>query len=505
MTRRFMADKEQGGGQLAFAFNLTDALGVPVKGLAIDSRQVKAGDVFLAYPGEQTDGRRFIGEAIAAGAVAVLWEPEGFQWDPDWRVPHLPVADLRRKAGHIAAEVYGHPSRRLAVIGITGTNGKTSCSHWIAQARTRCGRPTAIIGTLGNGLPGALAPATHTTPDPVSLQKMLKAYAEAHVTGVAMEVSSHALDQGRVNGVEFRLAVFTNLSRDHLDYHGTMERYARAKALLFSWPGLTHSVLNLDDPFGRELAVKVQKSGGTVLGYGLAAGEVRASQLAVSPRGLAFDVVTPWGEAHVESAILGRFNAYNLLAVLATLGAEGIPLDQAVAAIGELEAVPGRMQRIQLPGRPLVVVDYAHTPDALEKVLLTLREVIGDSKASHADSRLICVFGCGGQRDRGKRPMMGDVASRLADQVIVTSDNPRNEDPKAILDDIVAGMGANYHVIEDRAAAIDEAIRHARPQDVVLIAGKGHETWQEIHGRKLPFSDTEVALRALESWKGGRP
>jgi UDP-N-acetylmuramoyl-L-alanyl-D-glutamate--2,6-diaminopimelate ligase len=495
------ADTGKGGGQLAFGFNLTDALGVKVERLAIDSRRVRPGDVFLAYPGEASDGRRHIREAIAAGAIAVLWEAEGFQWDPAWRVPNLPVTGLRQKAGFIAAEVYGHPSRRLEVVGITGTNGKTSCSHWIAQAAAHAGRPTAIIGTLGNGLPGELTPATHTTPDPVSLQEWLARFVAAGLKGVAMEVSSHALDQGRVNGVEFRLAVFTNLSRDHLDYHGNMERYARTKARLFAWEGLGAAVLNLDDPFGRELAQKVKRDGGRVVGYGFEAGEVRGLNLSVSLHGLEFDVETPWGAGHVRSQILGRFNATNLLAVLATLGASGVEFAQALSALERLEPVPGRMQRIEAPGRPLVVVDYAHTPDALEKVLVTLRELAAESKT--ASSRLVCVFGCGGNRDRGKRPMMGDVASRLADHVIVTSDNPRNEDPKAIIDDITAGMGANYHVIEDRAAAIDHAIQHAQAGDVVLIAGKGHESWQEIHGVRLPFSDAEVALRALENWRGG--
>lgn len=495
-----------GGGngpsaQFEFDFSLLDALAVKVGSLAIDSRCVQAGDVFLAYPGDQADGRKFIPQAIAAGAAAVLWEPQGFRWDPAWQVPNLGVPALREKIGLIAAEVYGHPSRQLWMIGITGTNGKTSCSHWLAQAQVHCGRPTAIVGTLGNGLPGALSAATHTTPDAASLQAQLKRYVDQGVQSVAMEVSSHALAQGRVNGVHFNVAVFTNLSRDHLDYHGDMESYALAKAVLFGWPQLNHAVLNLDDPFGRELAQKASRAGVKVLGYGFDAGDVRGSGLAVSPRGLAFDVATPWGEAHVESGVLGRFNASNLLAVLGTLLVSGVPLAQAVEAVSRLQPVAGRMQQIRMPGRPLVVVDYAHTPDALEKVLMTLREVVRDSKAAAADSRLICVFGCGGQRDKGKRPMMGDVASRLADSVIVTSDNPRAENPRAIIDEIIAGMAANYHVIEDRAAAIDHAIRYAQPEDVVLIAGKGHEDYQEIAGVKLPFSDVEVAARSLEARK----
>jgi UDP-N-acetylmuramoyl-L-alanyl-D-glutamate--2,6-diaminopimelate ligase len=488
-------------GQLAFDFSLLDALPVRVTALAIDSRAVEPGDVFLAYPGEQADGRKFVAQAVAAGAVAVLWEPKGFAWDAALGVPNLAVPGLRDKAGLIAAEVYGHPSRTLWSIGITGTNGKTSCSHWLAQALTACDRKGAIIGTLGNGFPGALSASSNTTPDPVTLQEQLKRYLDQGAQSVAMEVSSHALAQGRVNGMRFHVALFTNLSRDHLDYHGDMESYALAKSALFAWPQLEHAVLNFDDPFAPELVQRARRSGAQVLGYGFDAGEVRGDALVVSPTGLQFDVATPWGEAHVKSGVLGRFNASNLLGVLAVLLASGVSLDRAVRALHDLQPVAGRMQQIRIPGRPLVVVDYAHTPDALEKVLITLREVIKDSKAAAADSRLICVFGCGGSRDKGKRPMMGDIASRLADSVIVTSDNPRNENPRAIIDDIVAGMAANYHVVEDRAAAIDRAIRHARPDDVVLIAGKGHEDYQEIAGVKLPFSDVEVAARSLEVWK----
>jgi UDP-N-acetylmuramoyl-L-alanyl-D-glutamate--2,6-diaminopimelate ligase len=494
-----------GGGiaasQLAFDFSLLDALPVKVSNLAIDSRNVQPGDVFLAYPGETADGRRFIPQAVAAGAAAVLWEPKAFNWQNEWLVPHLAVPGLRGKAGLIAAEVYGHPSRHLWTVGITGTNGKSSCSHWLAQALSSCGRKSAVMGTLGNGFPGALTPTPNTTPDPVALQKRLGEYLAAGAQSVAMEVSSHALAQGRVNGMQFDVALFTNLSRDHLDYHGDMESYARAKSALFAWPQLKHAVLNFDDPFAAELEQRAKRAGAQVLRYGFDAGQVRGDDLRVSPHGLIFSVSTPWGEARVESGVLGRFNASNLLGVLATLLVTGVSLDQAVQALRGLQPVPGRMQQMRLPGKPLVVVDYAHTPDALEKVLITLREVVKDSKAAAVASQLVCVFGCGGQRDKGKRPIMGDVASRLADSVIVTSDNPRNEDPRAIIDDIVGGMAANYHVIEDRAAAIDHAIRHARPDDVVLIAGKGHEDYQEIAGRKLPFSDLEVATRSLEVWK----
>lgn len=488
--------------QSRFEFNLVDALPVPVTNLVNDSRLVTAGDTFLAYPGERQDGRQFIPQAIAQGANAIVWEAQDYLWDPAWQVPNLPVPQLRSKVGEFAAEVYGRPSRKLCVIGITGTNGKTSCSHWLAQALSQAGRPAAIIGTLGNGFPEQLEPSPNTTPDPIVLQKSLQRYLQQGATCAAMEVSSHALDQGRVNGVHFEVALFTNLSREHLDYHGDMRRYANAKSILFTWPELQKAVINGDDAYGPELRQKAEAHGVQVVSYGFEHGEVRGSNLRVGPQGLTFDVATPWGEARLESSVLGRFNAHNLLAVLSTLLVGGVPFEQAMVSVQHVQAVPGRMQQIRLPGKPLVVVDYAHTPDALEKVLITLREISGESKTSGA--QLICVFGCGGQRDKGKRPLMGDVAARLADAAVVTSDNPRNEEPRAIIDDILAGMADNYHVEEDRAAAIDYAIAHAKAGDVVLIAGKGHEDYQEIKGVKLPFSDVEVALRALERHGGSK-
>ena len=482
--------------QSSFKFKLVDVLPVPVTNLVNDSRQVQAGDTFLAYPGAHRDGRQFIPQAIAQGANAIVWEAQNYLWDPAWQVPNIPVPQLRDKVGEFAADVYGHPSRQLCVIGITGTNGKTSCSHWLAQALSQAGRPAAIIGTLGNGFPEQLEPSPNTTPDPIVLQRSLKRYLDQGAACAVMEVSSHALDQGRVNGAHFEMALFTNLSRDHLDYHGDMSRYAAAKPILFTWPELKHAVLNGDDPYAQELRQKAQAHGVKVTTYGFDTCDVRASNLRVGPHGLAFNVATPWGEARLESSVLGRFNAHNLLAVLATLLVGGVPFEQAMVSVQHVQAVPGRMQQIRLPGKPLVVVDYAHTPDALEKVLLTLREVAADSKAS--DTKLFCVFGCGGQRDKGKRPLMGGVAANLADEVVVTSDNPRHESPRAIIDDIVAGMTSNFHVQEDRAAAIAYAIRQARPVDVVLIAGKGHETYQDINGEKWPFCDAEVAMRVLK-------
>ena len=467
------------------------ALGVPVTRLATDSRRVEPGDVFVAVPGARIDGRRFIPQAIAAGAVGVLWEAADFQWDPAWRVPNLAVPNLRKQLGLIAARTYGDPSHSMWVAGVTGTNGKTSCSHWIAQSLTRLGRRTAVLGTLGIGFPGELTPGTHTTPDAASLQAQLADLLSRGASGVVMEVSSHGLEQGRVNGVAFAAALFTNLSRDHLDYHGTMEQYGAAKARLFHWDGLHHAVINLDDGFGAQLAGSLDRSRVNVLGYGLGKGEISGHKLDLSKRGLTLEIETPWGAGVIRSQLLGRFNAANLLGVLGVLLAAGVKLDDATSAIETVEPVPGRLQMLRQPGRPLVVVDYAHTPDALEKVLDTLRAVLG------SEGRLICVFGCGGERDAGKRPLMGETATRLADSVFVTSDNPRGEDPRAIIDQIIAQAHPNYRVEIDRAVAIQQALREARTDDLVLIAGKGHEAYQEIVGRRLPFSDTEVAARVL--------
>jgi UDP-N-acetylmuramoyl-L-alanyl-D-glutamate--2,6-diaminopimelate ligase len=466
-------------------------LGIEATQLTADSRQVKPGSVFLAYPGESTDGRKYISQAVAQGAAGVLWEREGYEWDPQWPTPNLAVENLREEAGHIADEFYGHPSRKLRMIGITGTNGKTSCSHWLAETLTRLGRKTAAIGTLGNGFPGALSHAINTTPDPILLQGMLADYLKEGATGAAMEVSSHGLAQGRVNGVHYDIAVLTNLSRDHLDYHGDMAAYADAKRKLFRWPDLGCIVVNSDDDFGAELAKDAGERDLRVLTYGLQSGDVRGRNLELHGDGLAMDVATPYGNTRLEARLMGRFNAYNLLAVLGVLLASEVPLHEAVAALQEVKPVAGRMQTLGGGDQPLVVVDYAHTPDALEKVLAALRE--------QTAGRLICVFGCGGNRDKGKRPLMGAAASRLADVVIVTSDNPRHEDPAAIINDVVEGMRGEYHVETDRTTAIDRAIGEAGTGDIVLIAGKGHEDYQDIGGVKLPFDDREVARRVLEA------
>ena len=486
------ASRSRRRGQRAFDVREIGALGVPVTGLAVDSRKVKPDDVFLAYPGEHADGRRFIDQAIGAGAAAVLWDSRGFQWNSAWKLPNLGVPELRAHLGDIASHFHGHPSRHLWVAGVTGTNGKTSCSHWIAQSLSRLGRKTAVIGTIGSGFPGALEPALNTTPDAVTLHARLADFRMHGAAACAMEVSSHGIEQGRVGGVEFDVALFTNLSRDHLDYHKTMEDYAAAKAKLFHWPQLKHAIVNLDDRFGQQLATSIDRSRVNVLGYGLGRGEIAGHRLDLSTRGLKLEITTPWGAAELDSPMIGGFNASNLLGVLGVLITSDVPLRDAVEALSLVEPVPGRLQMVREPGAPLVVVDYAHTPDALEKALETLRSTLP------SEGRLHCVFGCGGDRDPGKRPLMGEVATRLADRVVITSDNPRSENPRAIIDEIVAGAHPNYAIEEDRAMAILQAISDAASQDVVLIAGKGHETYQEIGGRQLPFDDAEVAREILQ-------
>jgi UDP-N-acetylmuramyl-tripeptide synthetase len=467
-----------------------ERLGIQAEKLTTDSRKAGPGSVFLAYPGENADGRKYIAQAVVQGVSGVLWEQDGFAWEDEWAVPNAPVTNLRAEAGNIASEFHGRPSNKMHMIGITGTNGKTSCSQWLSTALTRLGRKTAAIGTLGNGFPGALSEAINTTPDPVLLHGMLADYLAQGAQGVAMEVSSHGLVQGRVNGVAFNVAVLTNLSRDHLDYHGDMQAYADAKRKLFYWPGLECMVVNGDDEFGGELAADAAGRDIKVITYGLNSGDVRGEHLELHGNGLAMDVVTPFGNARLEAALMGRFNAYNLLAVLAVLLVSNVPFSDAIRVLKEMRPVAGRMQTLGGGALPLVVVDYAHTPDALEKVLAALRE--------QTRGKLICVFGCGGNRDKGKRPLMGAAASNFADRVVVTSDNPRNEDPQDIISQVLEGMGGNYETEPDRAAAIDLALQDAQAGDIVLIAGKGHEDYQEIAGVKYPFDDREVAKRVLE-------
>ncbi len=492
---------------MSFRPELLSSLGVKVTRLVTDSRAVAPGDTFVAYPGSQADGRQFIAQAISKGANAVIWEAHNFSWNEIWKLPNLAVVDLRHHAGEIADHVYNRPSKKLWMVGITGTNGKTSCAHWVAQSLNSLGRKTALIGTLGNGFADDLQPTLNTTPDAIRLHGLLADYLQQGAQAVAMEVSSHALDQGRVNGVNYDVALLTNLSRDHLDYHGDMQHYTAAKRRLFEWQQLKYAVLNLDDEFGAELAAQLKDAEVEVVGYGLSDASLQLAEhhglrmvyggaLRMDAQGINLQVHSSWGGGELRSTLLGRFNAANLLGVLAVLLVSGVTLSDALRDLEQMKAVPGRMQAYGGGGRPSVVVDYAHTPDALEKVLVALREVIA------ADGgKLVCVFGCGGDRDRGKRPMMGTVAAKLADVCIVTSDNPRSESPHDIIAAIVSGMREHgYQIIEDRAVAIAQAIHGAHAADTVLVAGKGHEAYQEIKGVKYPFSDAEVAQSALQTW-----
>jgi UDP-N-acetylmuramoyl-L-alanyl-D-glutamate--2,6-diaminopimelate ligase len=478
------------------AEDILRAVGTPRR-LVADSRRVEPGDAFAACPGERTDGRRYIGQAIDRGAAGVLWEPASFDWAQGWRVANVAVRDLKRRLAEIADVAFGHPSRDLWVVGVTGTNGKTSCSHWIAEALAGSGRQAAVLGTLGNGLVGRdgvlLEPSANTTMDGALLHETFARLRRDGACAVAMEVSSHGLDQHRVDGTDFDVALFTNLSRDHLDYHRTMEAYAEAKARLFDWPTLSVAVINVDDPFGAALAQRVDARGCRVIRYGLHAADVTAASLCHTSSGIEFVVRTPWGEAPVRAPLFGTFNVANLLGVIGTLGASGLALADIAASLARLRAPAGRMQRLGGSDLPTVVIDYAHSPDALAKVLGALRPMVP------ASGQLVCVFGCGGDRDPGKRPQMGQIAEALADRVVITSDNPRSENPVAIIAAIRSGLRdpARATVEPDRAAAIADAVAAATLADVVLIAGKGHEDYQEVAGVRHPFSDRAQVEAAL--------
>ena len=483
-------------------------------GISADSRRIGPGDIFAAMPGMRSDGRAYIKNALAQGAAGVVWESAGAgnlaeQFD---QVPNVPVANLQALSGELAHLIYDRPSEKLWLCGITGTNGKTSVSQWIAQSFELLGRRCGVIGTLGSGLPGALRESANTTPDAISVHATLAELLTAGAQACAMEVSSIGLDQGRVNAAHFDTVVFTNLTRDHLEYHGSMEAYGAAKARLFALPGIKTAVINLDDEFGLRLCADLAGKGVRRIGYSLAgdsykaalADEVLTAQdLSVGGAGLRFCVLTAHGDAAIAAPLLGRFNAANLLAVLGALLGAGIPLQQAVASFARLTPPPGRLQIVASVDaatvvEPLLVVDYAHTPDALEQALTTLREV-----ATARGGRLLCVFGCGGERDPGKRPLMGRVAERLADALVITSDNPRSEEPLAIIGAIRAGMNMNMDapVEVDRVQAIRQTVKTMSGRDVLLIAGKGHEPYQEIAGRRLPYSDLEQAHIALTAWR----
>lgn len=493
--------------------------------LTVDSRRVLPGDGFIAYRGRQADGRAFIRSAVEQGARAVLFDPADGFVPPPVSSALQEVENLHALVGEIAADYYKEPSRQLEVVAVTGTNGKTSCSQWIAEGFEAAGRRAAVIGTLGSGRVGQLGPFGLTTPDAVALQRMLARFVSDDVQVVSMEASSIGLEQGRLNACEVAAAVFTNLSHDHLDYHGTMAEYAAAKARLFNQPGLKLAVVNGDDPAALLMLGALESDARSIrrIGFRIAApGEgpagrptgslasrvalavdnwLVAEQMVDRADGVSVAIGGDLGRAMVPLRVLGRFNVANVLAVAATWIGLGMPFDEAMRRLAELKPVRGRLEIVnagELGGRPLVVVDYAHTPDALANVLSTLRE-----QARSRGGRLICVFGAGGDRDPAKRPIMGQMAERLADRVVVTSDNPRSEPPLRIIADIRAGLTREPWLTEgDRARAIAAAISDAAAADLVVIAGKGHETYQEIDGHREPFSDVEHATAALANWRG---
>ncbi|MDR0233209.1 MAG: UDP-N-acetylmuramoyl-L-alanyl-D-glutamate--2,6-diaminopimelate ligase, partial [Zoogloeaceae bacterium] len=485
------------------AQKLLQKLSVPdLTGAMDDSRQIRPGELFLAYPGETGDGRRYIVDAIARGAKAVLWEEEGFAWQPEWKIPNLAVRHLRPMVGEIAHGLAGYPGRKLSLIAVTGTNGKTSISQWIASAWPQ---PCAVVGTLGAGFPGELVSTGFTTPKATALARLLSEFVKGGARACALEASSIGVEEGRLDGLDIDTAIFTNFTRDHLDYHGSMEAYAAAKEKLFSVAKPRLAVINLDDPMGARLVGKSRA--GTTITCSLTGkrADMEARDIVNTGSGQAFRLVTPKGEAVVETAVLGRYNIANMLAVAAVLSDAGLAPAEIAARLAGLTPPPGRMERYGGEDAPCVVVDYAHTPDALENTLSALRPL-----AEARQGRLFCLFGCGGGRDVGKRPVMGAAAAAGADKVWLTSDNPRFEDPKLILRAIQEGIApdvfsARCHMVSDREAAIRRMLAEAKPEDVCLVAGKGHEPWQEIAGKQYEFRDGDKVEQALSQWKTARP
>jgi UDP-N-acetylmuramoyl-L-alanyl-D-glutamate--2,6-diaminopimelate ligase len=466
---------------------------VTIHGMTSDSRKVTAGDAFVAISGSQTPADHYLNQAIKAGAAVILLESEesGECYELGG-VLVVPVANLKARLGKIADRFYEHPSQRLRLIGVTGTNGKTSVSHYIARLLQETGTPCGVIGTLGYGMPDALLEASHTTPDVVEINRVLSRILVQGGRAAAMEVSSHALDQGRVDGLTMTGAVFTNLTRDHLDYHGSMEAYGAAKARLFTREELHFAVINFDDPFGRQLYEQLDgKCDRVRFSLHEAQTELWLTGIEQTAGGFSASVDGLWGAFEVSASILGGFNVSNILASMAAVLSLGVPVERVQKAVERLAPPPGRLEPFTSGNGVQVIVDYAHTADALNNALVALRP--------HVSGRLICVFGCGGDRDSGKRPDMAAEAERGADLVFVTDDNPRSEDPSRITDQILQGFSApeRVTVIHDRAEAIRQAIALAVPGDIVLIAGKGHEAWQEIAGQRIPFSDAEQVRHAL--------
>ena len=465
--------------------------------LSADSRKLAPGDGFIAWPGAATDGRKYVNAVLGAGAAACLVEHEDAQayGFSDDRV--ATYEGLKAATGPIVAAYFGVPSEQLQVVAITGTNGKTSTAWWLAQALERLGRKCGVVGTLGVGQLGAMVFNGLTTPDPVLLQQQLKRFVDEGFVACALEASSIGLEERRLEGTCIRIAVFTNFTQDHLDYHASMTDYWQAKKMLFSWPGLKAAIINIDDAKGFELSTALVGAPLDVWTFSCTgSARLQAQAICHGTHDLSFEVVEGAARHRISTPMVGLYNVSNLLGVVASLRAMNIPLADAVNACADLLPVPGRTETLTMPGQPLVVIDYAHTPDALEKVLLAIKPV-----ALSRGGRLWCVFGCGGDRDASKRPLMAAIAEKSADQLVVTSDNPRTEDPQLIIDQMLRGLSRPDAVLvqADRAAAIADALRLAQAGDVVLLAGKGHENYQEIKGVKFAFSDRDQAQAVLDA------
>ena len=465
-------------------YNLSD--------ISNDSRHVKKNSIFLAYPGIHTDGRKYIAEALKKGAKAIVYEKKNFTWQQSWDASHYGINDLKNNEGEIAHIFFKKHSKELITIGITGTNGKTTCAYWISEIQNLLGKKTGLIGTLGYGYK-KLKPHVYTTPDAIFNHRILKEFKTEKIKSVVMEVSSHALSQGRVNGILFDVAVFTNLSRDHLDYHLNFKNYFDAKKKLFHFPSLKVAVINIDDAYGKKLKLSLVQNKTKVITYGIKNGDIRASHIEYSLSSTTFQLITKKETYKVKAPIVGEFNVYNLLAVISGLVGSGLPIQKVIKQVSHISQVPGRMERLGTKLTPQVFIDYAHTPDALKKALRTLKD--------QTEGKLVCVFGCGGDRDKGKRKEMAEAASDLADTNFITSDNPRSESPKKIISEISRSMSGAYKIEIDRHKAIFKAIEQAKKQDIILIAGKGHETYQEINGVRYPFSDKKYVKKALKKYK----
>lgn len=465
-----------------------------VNNLQLDSRLVQPGDGFIAVSGASVDGRKYIDAAIHAGAVAVLSEAKHASVSELGGVPIIGIPDLPHRVGEVASLFYGEPAKAMQFVAVTGTNGKSSTTWFLRDALVALGRPCGLVGTLGMTFADETLETGLTTPDAITLQKGLAQFRQAGAEIVAIEASSHALEQGRLSGVPISIAVFTNLSRDHLDYHGDMDVYFAAKAKLFSRDEVKLAVINRADERGRSLAETLAKKM-SVITFGDEQSDVRCTAWQGNDKGMAFTLHTPSGDVRCQVPLYGRFNLENLMAVTAVLHGMGISAGDMAAAVQQVTTVPGRMQALRVEASqtntPCVLIDFAHTPDGLEKALTAAR--------AHFSSRLWCVVGCGGNRDAGKRPQMAAVAERLADKLVFTSDNPRFEQPQSILADMLQGVTArdDVQVLADRQEAIAYAISHAAANDVIVIAGKGHERWQEVQGEKLPMDDAQLALDAL--------